>query len=168
MTERDGVDTIVDQWARERPELETTAMALFGRVYRLARLVGDSQERCYGRFGITRADFDVLATLRRAGHPHGLSPGRLTSALMLTSGGMTSRLDRLERAGLVERRPDPADRRALLVVLTDAGRALVDEAVGAGLAVQQQLLADLPAADQRRLNHLLRRALASVERHAAG
>ncbi|PWW23907.1 hypothetical protein JD79_03084 [Geodermatophilus normandii] len=69
MTDRDGVDEIVAQWARERPDLDTTAMAVFGRVYRTARLVGDAQERCYARFGITRADFDVLATLRRAGGP---------------------------------------------------------------------------------------------------
>jgi DNA-binding MarR family transcriptional regulator len=166
MPDRDGVDEIVEQWRRERPELDSTAMAVFGRIYRAAKQAGDAQERAYARFGITRADFDVLATLRRAGNPDGLSPGRLTSALMLTSGGMTSRLDRLERAGLVARRPDPEDRRALLVTLTPAGRDLIDEAVVAGLAVQQQLLGDLPADKQRRVNDLLRELLASVENHA--
>jgi DNA-binding MarR family transcriptional regulator len=165
VTQRDGVDAIVEQWARERPELDTTAMAVFGRVYRVARLVGDAQERCYATFGITRADFDVLATLRRAGGPEGLSPGRLTAALMLTSGGMTARLDRLERAGHLVRTPDPADRRALLVRLTDSGRALVDEAVTAGLAVQQQLLSGLPPARQRAAADLLRDLLASVQAH---
>ena len=166
MAQRDGVDVIVEQWALERPDLDTAAMALFGRIYRTARLVGDVQERCYARFGITRADFDVLATLRRAGGPDGLSPGRLTDALMLTSGGMTSRLDRLERAGHLTRTPDPADRRALLVRLTDSGRALIDEAVGAGLAEQQRLLGDLSPARVRRLEDDLRDLLASVERHA--
>jgi DNA-binding MarR family transcriptional regulator len=163
MPDRDGVDEIVEQWARERPELDTTAMAVFGRIYRAAKRAGDAQEQAYAQFGITRADFDVLATLRRAGAPDGLSPGRLTSALMLTSGGMTSRLDRLERAGLVARRPDPDDRRALLVTLTPAGRELIDQAVVAGLEVQQQLLSDLSAEKQRRVNHLLRELLASVE-----
>ncbi len=167
MTERDGVDAIVEQWAAERPDLDTPAMAVFGRIYRAARLVADVQERCYGRFGITRADFDVLATLRRAGTPDGLSPGRLTDALMLSSGGMTSRLDRLERAGHLVRTPDPADRRALVVRLTDGGRALIDEAVGAGLAEQQRLLADLPAAQVRRLEDDLRDLLLSVEHRAA-
>ncbi len=166
MTDRDGVDEIVGQWARERPDLDTTAMAVFGRVYRTARLVGDAQERCYARFGITRADFDVLATLRRAGGADGLSPGRLTGALMLSSGGMTSRLDRLERAGHLVRAPDPADRRALLVRLTDSGRALVDEAVTAGLAEQQRLLGGMSPAAVRRLDDLLRDLLASVEERA--
>jgi DNA-binding MarR family transcriptional regulator len=165
VTERDGVDAIVEQWARERPDLDTTAMAVFGRIYRAARLAGDAQERCYAQFGITRADFDVLATLRRAAGPEGMSPGRLTSALMLTSGGMTSRLDRLERAGHLVRTPDPGDRRALLVRLTDSGRALIDEAVTAGLAVQQQLLAGLSGDRLRQVEDLLRDLLASVEQH---
>jgi DNA-binding MarR family transcriptional regulator len=138
-----------------------------GGAGRVARLVGDAQERCYARFGLTRADFDVLATLRRAGTPDGLSPGRLTAALMLSSGGTTSRLDRLERAGHLVRTPDPTDRRALLVRLTDGGRALVDEAVGAGLAEQQRMLGDLDPARVRRLDGDLRDLLASVERHAA-
>lgn len=167
MPGRDGVDAIVEQWAVERPDLDTEAMAVFGRIYRAARLVADVQERCYARFGITRADFDVLATLRRAGGPDGLSPGRLTDALMLSSGGTTSRLDRLERAGHLARTADPTDRRALLVRLTDSGRALVDEAVGAGLAEQQRLLGDLPAAQLKRLDDDLRDLLLSVERHAA-
>jgi DNA-binding MarR family transcriptional regulator len=167
VADRDGVDEIVGQWARERPDLETTAMAVFGRLNRTARLVGDAQERVYARFGLTRADFDVLATLRRAGGADGLSPGRLTGALMISTGGTTSRLDRLERAGHLVRSPDPADRRALLVKLTDAGRALVDEAVTAGLAEQQRLLGGMSPADVRRLDGLLRDLLASVQERAA-
>ena len=166
MAKRDGVDGIVEQWAVERPELDTSAMAVFGRIYRAARLAADVQERCYAQFGITRADFDVLATLRRAGGRDGLSPGQLTQALMLTSGGMTSRLDRLERAGHLVRTPDPGDRRALLVRLTDTGRALVDEAVAAGLAEQQRLLGGLTATQRKRLTGDLRDLLLSVERHA--
>ncbi|MGY1708581.1 MarR family winged helix-turn-helix transcriptional regulator [Geodermatophilus sp. SYSU D00758] len=165
VSDGDGVDEIVEQWRRERPELDTAAMAIFGRIYRAAKLAGDSQERTYAQFGITRADFDVLATLRRAAPPEGLSPGRLTGALMLTTGGMTSRLDRLERAGLVARQPDPGDRRALLVTLTPAGRELIDRAVVAGLDVQQRLLGDLPPEKQRQVDDLLRELLASVERH---
>ncbi|TYP86265.1 MarR family winged helix-turn-helix transcriptional regulator [Blastococcus xanthinilyticus] len=166
MVEKDRVDEIVEQWARERPDLETGPMALLGRISRTARLAGDAQERCYGRFGITRADFDVLATLRRAGGGSGLSPGRLTSSLMLTSGGMTGRLDRLERAGLVVRTPDPEDRRALLVDLTPAGRELIDEAVTASVAEQRRLLGDLTVDQQRKVSALLREVLGSVERHA--
>ncbi len=167
VTERDGVDAIIDQWAAERPDLETGAMAVFGRIYRAAAVAGNAQERFHARFGITRADFDVLATLRRAGGAAGLSPGRLTAEMMLSSGGMTSRLDRLERAGHIVRMPDPGDRRALLVRLTDSGQQLIDEAVGAGLAQQQRMLADLPADRVRRIADDLRDLLASVERHAA-
>ncbi|GAA3336307.1 MarR family transcriptional regulator [Amorphoplanes nipponensis] len=159
MTDPDGVDRITEQWRRERPDLDTTAMAVFGRIFRLARLAGDEVERAYAEFGIGRPEFDVLATLRRAGEPYELSPGALAASMMLSTGGTTARLDRLEKAGLAERRPSPTDRRGVLVRLTARGREVVDRAVGAGLARQQGLLAHLPAADQRRLADLLRQAL---------
>lgn len=159
MPDPDDVDRIVEQWARERPDLQTEAMAVFGRLQRIARLVGDRQEAVYAGHGISRGEFDVLATLRRAGAPHRLSPTALAGSMMLTTGGMTGRLDRLERRGLVRRSADPADRRALLVTLTDDGRALVDEAVGAGLAAQREVLDRLPAAHRRQLADLLRELL---------
>ncbi|MEU0562826.1 MarR family transcriptional regulator [Dactylosporangium sp. NPDC006015] len=159
----DDVDRIVEQWARERPELETEAMAAFGRVYRLAKIVGDRQERVYGALGLNRGEFDVLATLRRSGEPFQLSPKALTSSLMLTSGGMTGRLDRLERAGLVARSPDPADRRGLVVTLTGAGRVLVDEAVAVGLAEQREVFERLPEPRRRQLSALLRELLSAAE-----
>lgn len=158
----DDVDRIVAQWARERPDLRTEAMAVFGRVYRLARLLGDRQEEVYGALGLSRGDFDVLATLRRAGVPFQLAPKELTRSLMLTSGGMTGRLDRLEARGLVRRSPDPADRRGLTITLTDPGRALVDRAVTAGVDAQRAVLDRLPAADRARLSDLLRDLLAAA------
>jgi DNA-binding MarR family transcriptional regulator len=161
---QDGVDRIVEQWARERPELDTTAMAVFGRVYRLARLSGDEVERAYAEHGIGRPEFDVLATLRRSGRPYQLSPGVLAASMMLSSGGTTARLDRLEQAGLVRRTRDPRDRRAVLVGLTERGRTVVDAAVAAGLARQQELLAHLSPAQQARLAALLREVLAPLER----
>ena len=159
MVESDGVDRIVEQWARERPDLDTTAMAVFGRIYRLARVSGDEVEKVYARYGIGRPEFDVLATLRRSGPPYRLSPGALAGSMMLSSGGTTARLDRLERAGLVERSPSPSDRRSVLVRLTDAGREIVDGAVAAGLAEQRRLLAHLPSERVRELAELLREAL---------
>lgn len=159
----DGVDRIIEQWGRERPDLETTAMAVFGRVFRLARLAGDEMQRVYAGFGIGRPEFDVLATLRRSGAPYQLSPGALAASMMLSSGGTTARLDRLEQAGLVARAPDPHDRRGVLVRLTPRGVEVVDEAVTAGLAQQQRLLAHLTPARQRQLNALLREALGPLE-----
>ena len=159
----DGVDLIVEQWARERPDLDTTAMAVLGRVFRLSRLAGDEMERVYAEHGLGRPEFDVLATLRRTGAPHALSPGAHAASMMLSSGGTTARLDRLEKAGLVRRSPDPDDRRGVVVHLTPQGRRVVDRAVTAGLARQQELLAHLSPAKQERLSALLREALAPLE-----
>ncbi|XVU23476.1 MarR family winged helix-turn-helix transcriptional regulator [Actinoplanes sp. CA-054009] len=155
----DGVDRIVGQWAHERPDLDTTAMAVFDRIANLSRIAGDRVERAYAEFGIGRPEFDVLATLRRAGDPFQLSPGELAASMMLSTGGTTARLDRLEKAGLVQRLPSPSDRRSVLVRLTEAGFEVVEMAVGAGLAEQQRLLEDLPSEKLRQLDDLLREAL---------
>ena len=163
MAEKDGVDRIIDQWARERPDLDTTAMAVFGRVFRLARMGGDHVERAYADYGIGRAEFDVLATLRRSGEPYQLSPGALAESMMLSSGGTTARLDRLEKAGLVERIPSASDRRSVLVRLTDKGREIIDDAVAAGLEEQRRLLSHMPPAKVRQLSDLLRVALQDVD-----
>jgi DNA-binding MarR family transcriptional regulator len=155
----DGVDEIVGQWAHERPDLDTTAMAVFGRIFRLSRLAGDRMEKTYETFGIGRPEFDVLATLRRSGEPYQLSPGALAASMMLSTGGTTARLDRLEKAGLVERLPSPTDRRGVLVRLTARGFDVVDRAVGAGLAEQQRLLGHMSEERQLELSKLLREAM---------
>jgi DNA-binding MarR family transcriptional regulator len=147
---------IIDQWAVERPDLESDAMEIFGRIYRIARAMGDRMEKAYSEFGIGRAEFDVLGTLRRSGPPFDLSPTQLASTMMLTTGGMTGRLDKLERAGLLERLPDPTDRRALRARLTPKGRAIIDQAVGAGLEVQRAALAGLSRTQRTALATQLR------------
>ena len=159
---RDPVDAIIEQWAAVRPDLDTAAVEVFGRVFRIARAMGDRMEKEYERFGLSRGEFDVLATLRRADAPYTLSPRRLSAVLMLTTGGMTGRLDRLERAGLVRRSPDPHDRRALQVTLTDQGLRLTDAAAGAGLAVQAAALSALDGDEAARLAALLRPLLAAT------
>ncbi|MGI3230056.1 MarR family winged helix-turn-helix transcriptional regulator [Streptomyces sp. GTA36] len=161
-TPTDPVDAIIDQWAAVRPDLDTAAMEVFGRVFRLSRAMGDRMEKTYARLGISRGEFDVLATLRRSGEPYALSPRQLSATLMLTTGGMTGRLDKLERAGLLRRSPDPHDRRALQVTLTDKGLTLVDEAVGAGLAVQTEALSSLDEEQAGQLADLLRQLLAGT------
>lgn len=162
VTAKDSVDRIVEQWGRERPELATLPMAVFGRIYRIARIVGDRQEAAYNTFGINRGEFDVLAALRRAGEPFQLSPTDLCSSLMLTSGGMTGRLDRLERNGFVTRSADPNDRRRLVITLTERGRSVVDQAVVAGLEAQHEVLDRLPEASRTQLADLLRDLLAAA------
>ncbi|WP_454316965.1 MarR family winged helix-turn-helix transcriptional regulator [Streptomyces phaeoluteigriseus] len=161
---KDPVDAIVEQWAAERPDLDTTAMEVFGRVSRLARAMGDRMEKAYAGLGISRGEFDVLATLRRSGEPYALSPRQLSATLMLTTGGMTGRLDKLERSGLLRRSPDPHDRRGLRVTLTEQGLAVVEEAVGAGLAVQTEALtAALDTERAGQLAGLLRELLLATE-----
>lgn len=161
---QDPVDAIIGQWAAVRPELDTRAMEVFGRIYRLSRTMGDRTEKAYAPLGIARGEFDVLATLRRSGEPYTLSPRQLSATLMLTSGGMTGRLDKLERAGLLRRSPDPHDRRGLQVTLTEQGLDLVDRAVGAGLAVQTEALSALDAEQVDQLADLLRELLLATEK----
>nr|WP_240109482.1 MarR family transcriptional regulator [Streptomyces sp. MUM 203J] len=154
------MDAITDQWAAVRPDLETLPMAVFGRVYRLTQTVGSRMQQAYAPYGISRGEFDVLGTLRRSGEPYTLSPRELSATLMLTTGGMTGRLDKLERAGLLARSPDPHDRRGLRVTLSKRGLELVDEAVTAGLAVQREALdAGLDEEEARQLAALLRKLL---------
>ncbi|MGW4378585.1 MarR family winged helix-turn-helix transcriptional regulator [Kitasatospora sp. NPDC004531] len=164
-TAHDPVDAIADQWRHERPDLadRTEAMAAFGRVHRVSRAVSDLMEQAYAQFGLGLGEFDVLATLRRSGEPFSLSPRELTATLMLTTGGMTGRLDKLERAGLVTRSPDPNDRRGLRITLTDLGRERVDGAVAAGTTVQQRIIDRLGEQRLSELNTLLRDLLHSVE-----
>ncbi|MBT3166653.1 MarR family transcriptional regulator [Streptomyces sp. Vc74B-19] len=160
----DAVDAIIEQWARVRPDLDTAGMEVFGRVYRLARAMGDRTERAYAPYGISRGEFDVLATLRRAGEPYTLSPRQLSATLMLTTGGMTGRLDKLERAGLLRRSPDPHDRRGLQVTLTEEGLRLIDEAAAAGVAEQSRALSALGEERAAQLADLLRELLLATER----
>jgi DNA-binding MarR family transcriptional regulator len=157
VAERDGVDLILEQWRRERPDLDPSPIGVIGRISRLARELELRLERVYREQGLEAGWYDVLATLRRTGPPYRLRPTEFTSALMLTSSGTTKRLDRLEEAGLVERAPDPADRRGTLITLTGAGRALVDKATAAHLENERRLLSSLTDAEQRRLADLLRK-----------
>ena len=122
MAESDGVDRIVEQWARERPDLDTTAMAVFGRIYRLARVSGDEVEKAYARYGIGRPEFDVLATLRRSGAPYELTAGALLKAAMVTSGAITNRIDRMEAVIESHTLPAAQVRAARFRVTRDAAR----------------------------------------------
>jgi DNA-binding MarR family transcriptional regulator len=157
MAERDGVDLILEQWRRERPELDHSPIGVVGRVSRLAREFEPRLEQVYREHGLEPGWHDVLATLRRTGPPYRLRPTELTDALMLTSSGTTKRLDRLEQAGLVERAPDPEDRRGTLITLTAAGRELIDSVTPAHLDNERRILGALTEAEQRRLADLLRK-----------
>ncbi|MGI8779434.1 MAG: MarR family winged helix-turn-helix transcriptional regulator [Solirubrobacteraceae bacterium] len=157
MAERDGVDLILEQWRRERPDLDASAIGVIGRVSRLARELEQRLEPVYREHGLEAGWYDVLAALRRAGAPYRLRPTEFASALMLTSSGTTKRLDRLEQAGLIMRGRDPEDRRGTLITLTAAGRRLLDTAIEAHLENERRLLSALTDAEQRGLADLLRK-----------
>jgi DNA-binding MarR family transcriptional regulator len=159
----DKVDQILRQWAHERPDLDTSPMGVLGRIMRASRHVDRELATVYKHEGLDFGLFDVLATLRRSGAPYRLSPTALNEWCMVTSGGMTARLDRLEEAGLIVRRPDPDDRRALLVELSPTGFAVIDKLLAAHLASEERLLASLSPEDREQLATLLRQVLIPLE-----
>lgn len=159
----DHVDQILAQWQRERPDLDAWPMAPFGRMYRLFHHLSGAIEQVHRDAGLTTGEFDVLATLRRSGAPYRLTPTQLLATAMLTSGAMTNRLNRLEQRGLVERIADDADRRSLLVQLTDEGLRLIGDLVVRHLEKERELLNLLKEDDQRQIDTLLRRWLMAFE-----
>ena len=158
----DRIDLLAAQWRSERPDLETGVMAEVARLLVIARLLERSLEATAAEFGVHPSEGDVLFALRRAGAPHRLSPKALSAALLVTSGTMTNRLDRLEARGLVRRLPDPDDRRGLLVELTDEGRELADRAVAVHVAREEQLMSGLTRRERDQLSRLGRKLLASL------
>lgn len=152
----DGVDEIVAAWRRERPDLDVSPLEILSRVSRLARHLDLARREAFDRHGLEAGEFDVLAALRRSGPPYEMSPGRLGAATLVTSGTTSNRLDRLEGAGLIERLPDPSDRRSVRVRLTDAGRQRVDAALTDLLERERHLLAELSAGDRAALANLLK------------
>ena len=153
----------VEQWARERPDLDVTPMLVLGRLNEASSLI--ARERLaplFARFGLQAGEFDVLATLRRSGQPYALTPTALYEATMVTSGAMTNRLDRLEKAGLILRGPHPNDRRGIVVQLTEQGLALIDEALTAHVANEHEILAGLTQAERETLALLLGKLIGSL------
>jgi DNA-binding MarR family transcriptional regulator len=152
----DEVDRITAAWQRERPDLDVSPLQVLSRVTRLARHLDLARRQAFATHALETWEFDVLAALRRAGPPYSQSPGQLGTETLVTSGTMTNRIDRLEGRGLVRREPDPADRRGVRVVLTDAGRQTVDDALFDLVAREHDLLATLPPDRQAELATLLR------------
>ena len=151
----DHVGRIQEQWARERPDLDTSAMGIIGRLHRLAAALDAELRPVFEAAGLSDGDFDVLASLRRAGAPFELTPGQLAETTMITSGAVTKRVDRLAAAGWVTRERVEHDGRVRRIALTETGRALVDEVVGVHFANEERLLAGFSELERTRLTHLL-------------
>ncbi|MEV6972016.1 MarR family transcriptional regulator [Kitasatospora sp. NPDC093806] len=158
----DGVDRITAQWRAIRPDLDTSPMAVIGRISRASRLLERGIKENLALHGVEPWEFDVLATLLRAGAPHVLTAGELSSAAMVSSAALTNRIDHLVEKGLVERAVDPAHRRRVLISLTDSGRELTNRLVEHHLAGEERQLAGLTAVERDRLTELLRRVLLTL------
>lgn len=158
----DYIDRLVEQWNRERPDLDVWPTEIIGRISRAARLFERRMEGVFARHGLHGGRFDVLAALRRAGPPHRLSPTDLYNSLLISSGAMTHRLERLARDQLVHRVPDPHDGRSLLVELTPEGLAAVDAAFEDHLRNEYAMLESLSADERTELGEALRRLLVTL------
>jgi DNA-binding MarR family transcriptional regulator len=159
----DHVDAILEQWARERPDLDASPIGLIGRLHRIGDVLNVELRRVFAEAGLGDGDFDVLVTLRRHGAPYELTPGELSASTMVTSSAVTKRIDRLERAGLVSRTVDPDDGRSRRIRLTDSGFALVDRLMADHVANEHRLVSGLSPRDRANLAAILRRWGHSLE-----
>lgn len=151
----DHVGRIMAQWARERPDLDASPQGVIGRLHRLAARLTEELVAVYGEFGLGEGEFDVLATLRRAGAPYELAPGDLARWTMVSSGAVTKRVDRCVEQGWVTRRVSDSDHRGRVVALTDAGVELIDRAFEAHMTNEHRLVGMLDEMERARLAHLL-------------
>ena len=163
MTEPDHVARIQQEWRRERPDLDPGPQGIIGRLHRIAGQLTEELVVVYRRHGLTEGEFDVLAALRRAGAPYERTPGELAAFTMITTGGMTKRIDRLEAGGVVTRRVSATDGRGRVVALTAAGRRLIDRAFTDHLANEHRLLEGFSPEERRQLETLLTGWLGRIE-----
>lgn len=151
----DRIDAMLEQWRRERPDLDLSALGTFGRLAQLMAVLTPRVERVLTAHGLRGGEFDVLAALRRSGEPYAMMPSELSDVLMMSRAGMTNRLDRLAAAGLVDRALDPGDRRSFRITLTDRGRSVVDAALTEHAANLAGLVAVLSDDERTTLNRTL-------------
>ena len=163
----DEVDRILKAWARESPDLDVAPLRVLSRVSRLARYLDLARRDAFARHNLDTWEFDVLAALRREGAPHELSPGQLIQQTLSTSGTMTNRIDRLAERGLVERLPDPRDRRGVRVRLLPEGREIVSKALADLLQREEQILSALSPREREDVAALLRRLVEPFESNDA-
>lgn len=155
---QDALDKFISAWSKERPELDTAQLAIFGRITRISLRMRKVFNEWLSLKGLTWETFDIIATLRRSGPPYGLSPSSLYEACLLSSGAMTNRIDRVEQLGLVTREPDAMDRRSVHVVLTTKGKRLADAAADVHFRACKRILDEaFSTPEQLQLAKLLRK-----------
>jgi DNA-binding MarR family transcriptional regulator len=167
--DRDQLDRMLDQWREARPDIDAEGMAFIPRLFRLAHLYDAELTAISRRFGLKPGWLDVLSALRRIGSPYRLSAGDLARWVLLSTGGLTNRIDRMQEAGLVRRLPDPTDRRGVLIELTDGGLEVIDGAIDAHLELYEQVLGKiLTKAERRTFVDLMRKQTVAFEEDRVG
>ncbi|EHK64179.1 MarR family winged helix-turn-helix transcriptional regulator [Achromobacter arsenitoxydans] len=164
----DLVDLVISQWTKECPSQDFSSMSVVARLFRLNAFAARNVNRTFRQHSLHQGEFDVLATLYRSGAPHAMNPQRLVDALLLTSGAMTNRLDRLEQAGLLVRNPNPDDRRGVIVSLTAEGLRVIKLVLKEYLKDLNELLEPLSAAERRQLAGLLKKLLLKQDQDTPG
>ncbi len=159
----DAIDRVVEQWFKEKPDLDTQPMAIMGRLMRIAKYMETRVAELHKQYDLKMGEFDVLATLRRAGAPYRLTPSALINSMMLTSGAMTNRLDKLEKKGLISREHSKEDRRSVTVELTSDGLQLIDNLILEHVEVQRDFIRGLSDEEKVQVNKALKTLLPQFE-----
>lgn len=160
----DRAQFAADQWQKEWPQINGLPMLTLGRLAEVAtRIMQEEMEPFFAKHGLHAGEFDVLATLRRSGKPYALTPTQLYEATMVSSGGMTNRLDRLEKAKLVERQKNPTDRRGVIVALTQVGFEKITKIIPLHIKNEERILSSLSCQEQTQLNQLTAKLLKGLQ-----
>lgn len=160
----DHVGRVHTLWRQEMPDVSLEGSAILARARRITLMAREKIVPLLSRHGLDGGEFYVLAALRRAGKPYALRPTELFKSLMVSSGGMTDRLRRLEERGLVRRRPSDQDRRSMLVELTPEGRSLIERAWREDMELENRLVASLNSAERQQLARLLEQLSSLLEK----
>ncbi len=152
---KDLIEQIVQDWQRSNESLDTSGTEIIGRIVRLSSLIGKKVDENLAQYDLVVGEFDVLAALLRA-DKHQLTPTQIQAVILISSGGLSNRINRLEKSGYIVRLPDPADRRGVIVELTAEGKALIEKIVPTHLAVENSLIESMSKADAASLQYLLR------------
>lgn len=163
--EHDEVDRLIEGWKQQRPDVDTSPMQIFSRISRLNRFLSLKRRQAFAKHQLDEWEFDMLSTLRRGGDDAALSPGTMMAELLVSSGTMTNRIDRLEQKGLVKRQPDPSDRRGVLVILTSKGKKAVDNAIQSLVDCEKAMLEDFSPKDCDTMASLLHTLLVPLEQN---
>jgi DNA-binding MarR family transcriptional regulator len=163
----DSIERLLAEWQRERSDLDPSPFGIFGRIWRLSTAMLGDADRWLAPIGLTFESFSLIVTLRRSGPPYELNPTALYRESLLSSGAITNRIDRVEHEGLVQRLPDPNDRRGTIVRLTAKGRKLADRSIQVHFEALKETLSGLDRAEREQLAKLLSKLLLSVEQRRA-